>query len=487
MATLEFGQRNRRRAWGAPRGSAKSTVATLLKPIHDVCYGLENFIVIISNTAPLAEQKLKGIRDEILANDDLRLAYGLRFPTKSPGATQFLVHNADGHSCFFMAFGKGAQVRGARHGPHRPSKILLDDVEHSDEVENELLRQKDQLWFSEDVSKLGDEHTNIEAVGTILHRESLLAGLLANPAYSGQIYRSVINWSPRPDLWEQWRSIYINLDNPNRIAESQAFYQANEPELLRDTHVLWPEKEPYLYLMQEMIEIGRSSFYKEKQNEPLGAKDKVFNEIHWYEEVENGIRVLNTGAFIHRQEYEFDAAAAIDPATGKEKPTRGKPGDYACILQGFKDRQNRVLVNHCYMERHPPSKYTAEIFELYDRLKFSRMTVESNLYRELLLENIKAERVRRQKVKNSPAYAADLKFYEVDQTENKRERIVRLEPKVTHGWILFNKKLKGSLLHKQLEDFPHAVHDDGPDCLEILWNTFHNKYSLGGVNKRAMG
>lgn len=397
-----------------------------------------------------------------------------------------MVYNGDGEGCYFMAFGKGAQVRGARYGPYRPSKILLDDVEHSDEVENEALREKDKLWFNEDVAKLGNEDSSIKAVGTILHKDGLLANLLQNPAYQGQVYRSITRWSPRQDLWDKWRTIYTDLDNDLRLQESEEFFEANKVEMLRDTEVLWPEKEPYLFLMKELIEIGRGPFYKEKQNEPLGAKDKVFNEFHWYEEVEGGIKILSSGAFISSEEYLHNGAAAIDPATGKERPTKGKPGDYCAILSGYQDTRGRVLVHHAYMERHPPSRYVREIYELWDRFRFTRVAVETNLYRDLLTENIKEAREREQKARRDPSFAKGLRFYEVTQTENKRERITRLEPKVTHGWVLFNKKLRGSLLMRQLEDFPHSMHDDGPDALEILWNTFHNRFSPGGVRASAM-
>ena len=77
-----YGQRKIRRAYAAPRGAAKSTMVTLIKTLHDVCYGLENFILILSSTTPLANKKLKDIRNEILTNDLLRECFNLRFPKK---------------------------------------------------------------------------------------------------------------------------------------------------------------------------------------------------------------------------------------------------------------------------------------------------------------------------------------------------------------------------------------------------------------------
>lgn len=477
-----LGERAIRRVRAAPRGSAKSTLITLVNPLHDVCYGLENFIVFISNTAPLSEQKVKDIRDEIINNRMLVDTFGLRFSRKASGQTQFILENGDGHRVLFMPFGKGASVRGVRFGPHRPSKIICDDVEKSEEVLNERIRDKDARWLYGDVTKAGNENTNVEFVGTTLHRDSLLEKLLVNPKYEGRKFRSVISWSEHEELWDQWRTIYMNIDNDNRQLEALAFFELHKEQMLKGTEVMWPEKEPYYYLMEEMLEIGRRMFFQEKQNEALGSEDKVFTEFHWYKEEPGGIRIESNGMLIPWDELRGSGIAAIDPATGQEKPKKGQLGDYTCIPIAYQDRRGRIFVHHDYTKRTPPTKYIGEVFELYERFGFHRIGVETNLYRDLLTDNLKAEMVKR----NNQRKAGDirLKFYEITQSENKHGRIFRLEPKVTHGWILFNRALSQEFKN-MLFDYPHADHDDGPDALEMLWEMSHHRYSAGGVNVSA--
>ncbi len=477
-----FGERRVRRARAAPRGSSKSTLATLIKPIHDICYGLERFILLISNTADLAAQKLKDIRAEILANDDLARVYGLRFPKKNPGETQFLVLSEAGET-LFMAFGRGAQIRGVRHGAHRPTKIVLDDVEHSDEVYNERIRAKTAAWHREDVSKVGDTETNIEFVGTSLHRQSLLEELLRNPAYDGKKYKSVIQWSQRQDLWDKWTQLYTNIDDPQRLANSEAFYEQNKVEMLKGTKVLWPEKEDYLALMKEMIEIGKRSFFKEKQNDPQGSDSKLFEKIHWYREVEDkmwgrGLQIESTGAFIPWRDVQHRAVGAIDPSTGQAKAKKGSLGDFACLLTGLQDHKGRLFVHSDWTRREPPTKQISSIFDHHDKWEFEKFGVETNLYRGLLLPNIVDERKVREKAAGK---ILKLPFYEIDQTENKDGRIHRLEPKVTHGWILFNRALSQDF-QTMMEEYPHSDHDDGPDTVEMLWNLVHNRYKAAGVS-----
>ena len=75
---------------------------------------------------------------------------------------------------------------------------------------------------------------------------------------------------------------------------------------------------------------------------------------------------------------------------------------------------------------------------------YVKFVVETNLYRGLLLENINRERKNRereQKKKGVKEWAIKVPFYEIDNRENKTKRIYTLEPKVSNGWICFNRSL----------------------------------------------
>lgn len=476
--SFKYGERKVRRVRAAPRGSAKSTIATLIKPIHDVCYGLEKFILFVSSTEPLACKKLKDIRAEIENNYDLRRAYGVRFPNKNPSETEFtIISNAD--ECHYVALGKGSQVRGIRYKQHRPSKIVFDDFEVSEEANNERLRKKTEDIFLEEFGKTGNTQTNIEFVGTVLHKEALLPKLLKKPSYDGKLYKAVISWSSREDLWNKWREIYNNIDNPNRVIDSDAYYEQNREAMLEGSEVLWPENEDYLAHMKDLVEIGRRAFMKEKQNSPLGTDEPVFEKIHFYREVAEGFQ-LESGPLVKWSELE--CIGAIDPSTGQTKPKKGKLGDWTVILTGYKDLKGRVFVHHDFTKRVPPTKFIEETFNLHEKFKYQKFAVETNLYRNLLLPNMVEERKRREQATGK---LLKIPFYDVVQTENKHERIFRLEPKVSHGWMVFNRALSNEFM-LQLEDFPHAENDDAPDCLEILWSLANNRYKAAGVSIDAM-
>lgn len=489
---FKFGERSYRQATAAPRGSAKSTWKTLIIPCHDVCYGSEKFIVVLSSTTPLANKKLKDIRQEIQANKRLRAVYGVYFPKKKVGESEFQCFSKAGRT-YFAAIGRGSELRGIRINEDRPTKVISDDVEHSDEVYNERVRKKTENWYFEDVTKAGDEAvdgdggTNFDFVGTVLHRDSLLSKLLKNPAYEGTLYKAVISWSEREDLWNKWREIYRDLNNANRMIEATAYYEQNKDEMLKGTKVMWPEKENYLAHMKDLEEIGRRAFMKEKQNDPQGEEGLIFEKFHWYKEVEPGVfQMEDTGQkfSIH----DMECIGAMDPSTGKVPAKEGKLGDFTVMGTGYLHRSGRMFVHKDYTKRSAPTKYIEEIFNFHEIYGFEKFAVETNLYRNLLLPNIIDEKKRREKASaqdSGESRIIKIPFYDVEQTENKRERITRLEPKVNHGYIVFNRSLSQEFMN-MFYNFPNVdANDDAPDMLEIMWNLAHGRYKVSALSMNA--
>ncbi len=484
----EYQERAVRRASAAPRGYAKTTIKGLIKPIHDVCYRLEQFIVIISNTEDQAVQKLKDIRSELLDNRRLRRDYGNLLPSGRAGETDFVARNGK-HKVRFLALGFKKEIRGIKFGEVRPTKILCDDIEHSEEVESEALRVKYSNRFADVVSKIGTTETNIEVIGTVLHRKALLVDLIRNPRYSSRTYTAIKSWADRKDLWEKWKKIYTNLENDARLDEARAYYEANQQLMLHGAEVLWPDRESYYQLQEEIIETGLRSFMKEKQNKPQSDEEKIFDPDefrYFHEDVGihpktkqrvNGITIEKTGAFIPMD--WLTPYAAIDPATGQETPKKNKKSDFTCILTGYQDPKGRLFVFNDFTKRVAPTKYVRTVFDFHELYDYEKLGVETNLYRNLLIPNMVDERKRREKEKKK---IIRLPFYDIQQVENKRKRIYTMEPKVSHGWVLFNRTLSQEFFD-QMWDFPKADHDDCPDTLEMLWSLVHNRYKPAAVSK----
>lgn len=471
--------RQARRIYIAPRGSAKSTLLSLITPIRDLCFGLEKFILLISHTEDQAVQKLKDIRSELIENSALQKDFGPFFNSRNVGATEFVAHSKK-FACKFKAVGSGTEIRGIRHKENRPTKIIFDDIEHSERVENEILRKKDADYFFEVVSKVGSETTNITGVGTILHEDSLLQKLKNNPVYDTKTFKSVKQWATEEALWQQWKKIFTNLDNPTRKEDADQFYNENQTLMLKGTEVLWPEKEPYLYLMKEMIEIGTPAFLQEKQNEPVNPETRIFNHLTYYDVLETGIKIENSERIIPWSELKNHAFGVLDPATGQSKTKIFQGSDFSCLVAGYlHPTTGRIFVHYEFTKVVPPSVFIDQIFNVHEIFDFQKFGVEINLYRNLLMQDIMKERKERE-LKNQNKLTK-LAFYEIENIAPKRQRIFALEPKVSHGWIVFNRNLGKEFLNQILQ-FPNAAHDDAPDALEMLYNLCHNKYPASALS-----
>ncbi len=481
--------RGARRLAIAPRGSAKSTLTALIKPIHDLCYGLQTYIVILSNTETQAAGRTKDIRRELLENDLLRGVYGDFFSTKRPPETCFVATCA-GHQCMFTSFGSGAEIRGIRFGERRPTKIVCDDIEHSEEVFNEAIREKYSSWYREVVSQIGDGETIIEVIGTLLHKKALLAELANNPAYATRKYRSVVSWASNEALWQRWRDIYGDLDRPQaeRASAAWEFFEAHRAAMLEGSKVLWPENpdETYYSLMKLQYEIGRRAFMKERQNAPQESDEALFDRFHWYRETEAGLLIESSGVTIPWA--HLDAFGVMDPSTGQTKARAGRKPDFTCILTGYQDRKGRLFVHSDWTRRAPPTQYIDAVFEQNDLYKYSKFGIEVNLYRNLLLPNMETEKQRREAERRAQGmnpWGINCPFYSIENVENKEKRIYTLEPKVSNGYIVFNRALSNEF-RDQMEAFPLGEHDDCPDALEMLWGLANKRYGAAPLPINAM-
>ncbi len=263
----------RRVAVAAPRGAAKSTLKTLVFPIHGVLYGMERYVTILSATLKQARQRLHNIKSELETNEILRRYYRKEIGQRGCWSRSAIEVNG----ARVEVFSAGTEIRGLRYGAWRPTLILLDDVEESDMVRSPEQRRQLWDWYNEVIENLGDSYTVVEVVGTLLHREALLARLLQRPDFEARVYRSIEAFAEREDLWQDWRGIFTNLDDPNRLESARAFFTSQRSEMLRGSRVLWQAKEDYYDLMCQLVTKGRRAFFKEKQNEPGAGEDAFFD------------------------------------------------------------------------------------------------------------------------------------------------------------------------------------------------------------------
>jgi predicted phage terminase large subunit-like protein len=339
-----------------------------------------------------------------------------------------------------LALGSKQRLRGRGHGAYRPDLIIIDDYENDKNTQSSEQRQQLMELLDEAVAYAGDYYTDVIFIGTILHQESVLAQKLNNPLWDAKKFQSVLQWSARQDLWDEWEIIIQDRTNKERLADARRFYEAHEEEMLAGTLVVWPEKEDYYALMIELIRGGPAAFSKEKQNEPVNDEDCPFdvNRFGYYSDITE----------------PYTCYGFVDPSMGDKETS-----DYSAILiVGVGQETGTRYVLEADIKRRKPDQIIADVLDYYQQYSFSAFEAENNGFQKFWLSKLVS--------------ALHAKGYwplpeGVNHTGNKVARIKSLQPSLNDQSIRF-KRTGQELLIEQLRYFPLASHDDGPDALEAV-------------------
>lgn len=447
-------RRGRNYAVAAPRGYAKSTIASLLLPIHDIVYRDEGYVIIISATLPQSVGKLKNIRAELAGNRMLRECFE---PQVGRVASRQLVAN----DIAVEAFSVGTQLRGITYRQYRPTKVVIDDGEDSEAVESPEQREKLDVWFKEVLENIGNGYTNVIVIGTLLHPDSLLANILKRPDFESRVFRAIESFAENTALWEEWRVRFNDLSDPRRLETARAFFEPRRDVMLKGARVLWPEKEDYYDLMCQLTTRGRKAFFKEKQNDPRHHEAQLFDpdKFRYFAVGQIGnLPSSNPSQVDNLRHVSLDQLVRfgfLDSALG------GATGDFAAVATVGRDEHGYLYLLDVWMERASPSRQIEKIFDLHEWWNYRLFGFEANCFQSLLAQPIEEERRRRREA----GRPWDLPIEQVTHRENKLRRIASLETLIANGWLLFSRELSEEFF-QQCEQFPRGAHDDGLDALE---------------------
>ncbi len=229
-----------------PRGSAKSTVATLAFILREALHGREPYIWIVSDTKHQAAAHLENVKAELLENHRLQTAYpnatGMG-PVWRAGAAMLR------NKVLIEAFGAGQRIRGRRLRHHRPTLIVCDDLQNDGHIQSATARDHSHAWFHGMLLKAGTKTTTVLILGTALHRECLVMELHRTPGWISQVFRAIQRWPNQMPLWHAWEQIYCDIDRPDARLQARAFYDVHRREMDAGAELLWPEQEDLYTLM----------------------------------------------------------------------------------------------------------------------------------------------------------------------------------------------------------------------------------------------
>jgi len=454
-------ERGKRIAIAAPRGHAKSTLVSLAYVLWSICYQRETHILLISNTSAQAETLLAHVAHELHGNtailSDFRF---LRVNPRSRAARSRTSKQEiiTGNRIRVAAMGNTAQARGQRFSAHRPSLVVLDDIENDEHVRSDEQRKKLSDWFSRVVGNIGDERTNIVVIGTILHDDALLANLMNSqrcPGWKHSVYRAVIRDADHQAYWRRWEQIFRGgerFEGRDGVEGADRFLKVYRDAMLAGAEVLWPAREPYDLLMKTKMVIGKYAFAAEKQNDPVDPEDSLLagtEVVYWDGRYGDFDRLRSK---LGRQ--NIRCYMGCDPSLGEDF----NRGDLSAIVVVVKHKPTgRLFVVEADIQRRKPDQLLHAILSHYERYGCDKLYLETNGFQTLLVDGLN---------RNANLQRLPFSIKPVMNCGNKQARIQSLQPLLHNGTIVLSHK--HTTLLEQLERFPRARHDDGPDALELV-------------------
>lgn len=400
-----------------PRGFGKTTINQLCIAFSCV-NGLDEFIVLIEKTFTESAEVLEAVREEFKMNDEILRVYGDLTKVNVKGRDQENIRDSSGD--FFVngvrlrSKGYDTPIRGLKSRHSRPTRVILDDVESDEHIDNVEQRKKYLNNYIKGIIPAVDNDTgSIKMFGTILHDDSLLNTLIRN--HNGKIYRA----------WDK-----------NRV-------------------LLWPTNWTVEKLEQKREEMrvsdkGDAGFYQEYFNEPISDEDQIFRrEMFRYF---NHLQLEEIKKKPHR------IYTLVDPAISKKTTA-----DFTAIISVLVDYMNRVFVLEITRARLDPIETIKVIFAHYEKWMPVHVGIETTAYQKALKYFIEEEK------KRASSTVRTMQVIEIKPTIDKITKIKKLQPKYAIANVFHNSDDKNTpLLEQELLRFPIAAHDDIADALSNI-------------------
>jgi hypothetical protein len=416
--------RDKRVVIAAPRGLGKTSIVGLALAAKAILFRQAHFIVYVSNSATSAEAQTENLKRELLSNKMIRRVFGdIRITPNEDLDEQFSrkawVAYGD---CMILPRGSGQQVRGSLFKNYRPDLIIIDDLEDTETIENEIIRKSRKEWFFGDLLKCVSTTSidwRIVYIDTLKHQDALLQELL--------------------DL-KAWGSTRLSICDDN--------YKSLAPSFVSDEQIA------------EEVEDHRSSgtldvFYRERRNIAISTEDASFRADYfkYYEESDNWFR-----------DVKLENVVLIDPA----KTAKLSSADSAIVGWGFDPVGGRLFVRDIVAGKLHPEQLYDEALKMAVRLNARVVGIEVTSLNEFVTYPFRTAMLQR---------GANFELIELKARggsgqyaqggRGKEGRIAALVPFYRQGQVYHNKACCG-MLETQLLGFPRSKRWDVMDAAAYI-------------------
>lgn len=222
-----------------------------------ICRNPNIRIMLVGGNAEIAQDSLQAIQDELVNNEalihDFAGVDGTFKPAARTGKTwsrdRFTIQGrtATGiRSPTCAAIGRGGTLLS------RDADIMIvDDVEDHDSVVQPHARENTKKWFRTQVLSRREAHTAVFVIGSRQHADDLYSALLEDPSF-----HSIVETAHDESI----------CDSPEDAGD-----------VAHQDCVLFPEKLPYSYLMEQRSSMGKALFEMVYLNRPRAEGLSIFD------------------------------------------------------------------------------------------------------------------------------------------------------------------------------------------------------------------
>ena len=417
--------RNKKRVLiAAPRGTAKSTVTSLLLPLHRIAFKHEDdeeFIVIISESQAQSINFLSRIKYHLTHSEKFKTLFGDLGPNTAKRWTATDVVTANGVR--IVAVGTGQRVRGFIEGDTRPTLIIVDDFESELNAFTQEARAKNRKWMTEAVIPSLSDEGRIVMIGTVISEDCFLYWAKDSPA---------------------WNTLWYSI-------------------IKEDGTPIWPERFPRERIdaiKEEYASVGNiNGFYQEYMNIAQSPDEAPFKpewiKLHQYnfERREGqGVLVKETGE--GEEIIPVEVYGGVDPAS-----SLSARADFFVIATIGIDFEGNKYIIDLYRKHLSPAEQPDVIIDKFKKYRHRKMKIETVAYQEALRAACK------KRMLEENLYIPGLEKGVKPRTR-KSERLLSLVPMFAKGEFYF--RSQDTDAQAEFLSYPKGKHDD---IMDAIWTS----------------
>lgn len=447
-------ERNARLAIAAARGHSKSGKFSNAFPLHQIVFRRRKYILIISETDSLSKKLIGWSNKQLKFNEKLREDFGPLLDVRNQQ------NEKDNEEAFITtsntlveASSAGKQLRGKRHGSHRPDLVIIDDPSSMNNEGTKEAREKLIGWFNSVVVPIGSKATSIVLVGTMVSNSGLLNHVLKRKDFKSSFHGAVINEPSNPQLWEKYCEIYSRSDD---MDEPNAFYDTNKEALEEGVELAWPWRWTYRALMHEKVNMGTKAYNSEFRNLAFSEDEQYFfpekyGKYHYTYDA--GVPIINYDGKQYRLG-ELTIVGAWDIAMAKNSRS-----DFnSIIIVGKHESSGLIFVLDEYTTKEQPHIFIDVVLKKIEQWRTISFHVETiNAYHEFYRQL------------QEKARFLGLNFCRIEDVKShkssKEQRIESLEPILHNKTLILNDR--HTTLLDQMAQYPFGDFVDAIDALQM--------------------